>query len=134
LMIVRRGKPIWTKEKFREPGPPAADEIVELFSGAALRRLPAPLLNVAVGPHASQVKVLRNLPPVDDINVLAGLVRENVGAFFVKKNGSLATAGIHVDSSGQKWSAVWISAASHRRRSCYRWLFALSGSTGRMGQ
>jgi hypothetical protein len=106
LMIVQRGKPLWAKEQPREPGPPVVAEIVALLARAPITRLPAPRLNAAVGPHASQVKILRNLPPTSDLDVLCGLVRENAGAFFVKRGGSLVTTGIRLGSDGQKWCAA----------------------------
>ncbi|GJG89827.1 hypothetical protein tb265_50080 [Gemmatimonadetes bacterium T265] len=60
---------------------------------ARFRRRP-PVVHAALSPTFVQVKRLSGLPPVADDAVLAGVVRENVGQFFLKAAVPLLTGGV----------------------------------------
>lgn len=85
-VAVRRGRIVWTGEATREAGVPLADSVSALLRSVPAPRFPRPILSAAVGPHASQIKLIGGLPAVSDPAILSALIRENAGSFF-RKNG-----------------------------------------------
>lgn len=105
-VVVRGGRITWTGEAAREPGAPRADEIVALLSAVPLPRWPRPVLAVAVGPHASQVKRLEGLPPLTDGEVLRAIVQQRPEAFFLQNGTPVRTTGVRPAGEGAAWSAA----------------------------
>ena len=100
VALTRRGI-FWRHEVVREPETSLASGIDALLAAAPIPRWPRPVLAAAIGPHASQVKSLSRLPPVDDPTLLAALVRESASAFFLRNGSPLVTTGIRSSSTGE---------------------------------
>jgi Tfp pilus assembly protein PilN len=105
-VVVHGGRITWAGEVAREPGTPSVDEIVALLAEAPLPRWPRPVLGVAVGPHASQVKLLQGLPPLTDTEVLSAIVHERPTAFFLQNGTPVRTTGVRLAGEGVAWSAA----------------------------
>lgn len=87
---------------------PAA--VAELLSGAPLPRFPRPRVVVALGPSLSQTRRIAGLPAVEDGHMLAQVVSEGAGRFFLRDGMSLATTGVRIVEPG----TVWASALDER--------------------
>ena len=105
-VVVRGDRIVWAAEADREPGAPLAREIVELVREARLPRWPRPVLAAAVGPHASQVKLLEGLPPLGDGELLGAIVHQRPGAFFLQNGVPVRTTGVRVLGPGEAWGAA----------------------------
>ncbi len=103
------GPDVFARATAADAGPPDAATLVavltRLLDAARVavrgREIPlarigrrAPAVHVALSPAFVQVKRLSGLPPVADDAVLAGIVRENLGQFFVKGAVPLLTGGV----------------------------------------
>jgi len=92
-VAVRAGAAIWAAEAPRGQDDDLATTVRTLLDEAPIARWRRPSVSVAIGPHASQVKLLTDLPPIEDQRMLAGLVRESASAFFLKNGVPLITTG-----------------------------------------
>jgi len=92
-VAVRAGAAIWAAEAPRGQQDDLATTVRTLLDEAPIARWRRPSVSVAIGPHASQVKLLTDLPPLQDQRMLAGLVRESASAFFLKNGVPLITTG-----------------------------------------
>ena len=92
-VAVRAGAAIWAAEAPRGQEDDLPTTVRSLLDEAPIARWRRPSVSVAIGPHASQVKLLTDLPPVADPRMLAGLVRESASAFFLKNGVPLITTG-----------------------------------------
>jgi hypothetical protein len=105
-VLVRRGRVAWVGEAGRAPGTALATTIESVLAAAPRRpwhRLP---VVAAVGPHAAQAKRLEGLPPVEDPDVLAAVVRESAGAFFLRNGVPLTTTGVRLVEPGTAWAGA----------------------------
>jgi hypothetical protein len=95
-VAVRRGRIVWAGEAPLDGGEGGVleDAIGALLAEAPLPRWPRPLLSAAVGPHASQIKLVGGLPDIGDAATLSAVVREGVGSFFLKNGVPLVTTGV----------------------------------------
>jgi hypothetical protein len=105
-VVVKDGRLFWAGEMSREPGVPSAEEIVSLLGRAPLARWRRTPVVAAIGPHASQLKRIAGLPSVDDTRILAAIVRENAGTFFLQNGVPLAVTGIRPAEAGCVWAAA----------------------------
>jgi Tfp pilus assembly protein PilN len=105
-VLVHGGRITWAGEAPREPGTPSTDEIVALLAEAPLPRWPRATLSAAVGPHASQVKLLQGLPPLTDTAVLAAIIHERPTAYFLQNGTPVRTTGVRLAGEGVAWSAA----------------------------
>lgn len=105
-VCVRGGKVLWAAQSARAPEQSLAACIEEILAGIPTRRLRRMPVDVAVGPHAAQVKLLAGLPPVSDPRVLASLVRESSASFFLRNGSALVTTGVRVAGEGRVWAAA----------------------------
>jgi hypothetical protein len=92
-VAVRGGAAIWAAEAPRGQEEVLAATVGALLAEAPISRWRRPAVSVAIGPHASQVKVLTDLPPIAEPGMLAGLVRESASKFFLKNGVPLITTG-----------------------------------------
>src|SRR5687768_1287681 len=82
-VVVTGTRLLWAGETSRELGPPTAGDITTLLARAPIGRWRRTPVAVAVGPHASQLKLVVGLPPLDDARIMGAVVRENAGTFFL---------------------------------------------------
>jgi hypothetical protein len=52
------------------------------------------------------VKLIEGLPPIDDEDVLAAIIRERPSAFFLQNGAALRTTGVRLVNSGSAWAAA----------------------------
>lgn len=106
MVAVRDERIVWAREA------PIGDEVslgsaVEaLLKTVTVPRWPRPRVIAAIGPAQSQVKRLTGLPPVTDARVLARLVEESPGRFFLKNGIPLAMTGVRLAERGEAWSGA----------------------------
>jgi hypothetical protein len=118
-LLVRGDSIIWTDELVRESETDLSETIVSLLVKAPFRRWPRPAVAAAIGPHASQVKLLAALPPVDDPEIIAAIVHERPSAYFLSDAGELRTTSARVVGPGIAWvGAVPAAYVDAVRRGC----------------
>ncbi len=109
-VLVRGRRVVWWNESSSRP-PDLGDVIPALLAEAPVRRWPRPMVSVAVGPHAAQVKRLGGLPPIGDAAALAAIIREAPGAFFLMNGRPLLTSGVRVESGEAGFGAAFDQAS-----------------------
>jgi hypothetical protein len=105
-VVLNGGRVAAATEARVEPGDPLADAVAELLSGAPLPRFPRPRVAVALGPSLAQTRRISGLPPLDDARLLAQVVREGAGKFFLGTGAPLATTGVRMVEPGTVWAAA----------------------------
>lgn len=93
-VAIRGTELIWSAEAPRGQGVELTETISAVLSKAPTRRLDRSVVFAAIGPHASQVKLLNGLPDVSDPELLGAIVRESAGTFFLKAESTLLTTGV----------------------------------------
>ena len=93
-VAIRRNRIVWAAETTVEPGIPLEAAISSLVARAPLPSFPNPVLCVAVGPHASQVRHVAGLPDVREANSTGAIIREHAASFFLKDGVPLITTGV----------------------------------------
>lgn len=88
------------------PGDSLSAAVAELLASAPLPRFPRPRVVVALGPSLSQTRRIAGLPPLDDARMLAQVVREGAGKFFLRNGVPLATTGVRIVEPGTVWAAA----------------------------
>lgn len=88
------------------PGDSLSAALAELLSGAPLPRFPRPRVVVALGPALAQTRRIAGLPPLGDGRMLAQVIREGAGKFFLRNGVPLATTGVRVVEPGTVWAAA----------------------------
>ena len=99
-VVVRRHHVVWAAEAAVEPNAVIAEAVAALLDAAPVRRFPRAILSVAVGAHASQLKLAAGLPDVQDAGTLAAIIKESAASFFLKNGVPLVTTGTQPVSSG----------------------------------
>ncbi|HEU0013976.1 MAG TPA: hypothetical protein VFQ45_09850 [Longimicrobium sp.] len=105
-VVLRGGRIAAANETALESGDTLADAVAELLAGAPLPRYPRPRVVLAVGPSLAQTKRLSGLPPLDDARLLAQVVREGAGRFFLRNGAPLAVTGVRMVEPGTAWAAA----------------------------
>jgi hypothetical protein len=105
-VVVRGGRVTAATEAALEPGDTLAGAVAELLAGAPIPRLPRPRLVVALGPSLAQTRRLTGLPPLRDARLVAQLVREGAGKFFLRNGRPLVTTGARLEEPGTAWCAA----------------------------
>jgi hypothetical protein len=100
------GRVIAATEAALAPGEPLRRAVAELLASAPLPRFPRPRVTVALGPSLSQTRRLSGLPPLSDPELLARVVREGAGKFFLRNGVPLATTGVRPVGPGAAWAAA----------------------------
>ncbi len=103
---VRDGRIVWARESPVDDDLPLERAIGTLLDTVPKQRWPRPSVCAAIGPAQSQVKCLTGLPPVTDPRVLAKLVQESPGRFFLKNGIPLAMTGVRLAGNGEAWSGA----------------------------
>jgi hypothetical protein len=105
-VVLNGGRITAATEAQVEPGGSLADAVAELLAGAPLPRFPRPRVAVAFGPSLAQTRRIAGLPPLDDGKLLAQVVREGAGKFFLATGAPLATTGVRRVEPGTVWAAA----------------------------
>jgi len=105
-VAVRQRRVVWAGEAPFTSTDQLPEAIGALLEQASLPRWPRPLLSAAVGPHNAQIKRVTGLPDTTDVGVLASVIRESVGTFFLKNGVVLLTTGVQPAGSGSVVAAA----------------------------
>jgi hypothetical protein len=92
-VAIRRNRIVWVAEAVLENNADLDAAVTSLLAAAPLPRFPRPILSVAVGPHASQVRLIAGLPETQDTVIASAIIRENAASFFLKDGVTLLTTG-----------------------------------------
>jgi hypothetical protein len=110
-VLVRGEVAAWAGEVPAGEGVSLSAAVAELLAQAPIPRFPRPSLVAALGPALSQTRLVSGLPPVEDARLLAQVVREGAGRFFLRNGRPLAVSGIRVQEPGRVWAAAFDAAA-----------------------
>lgn len=105
-VVLRGGRIVAATESQIGPGDSLAGAVAELLASAPLPRFPRPRVVAALGPSLAQTRRIAGLPPLDDPRLLAQLVREAAGRFFLRNGVPLATTGVRPVEPGTVWAAA----------------------------
>jgi hypothetical protein len=105
-VVLRSGRIAAATEAEVRPGEPLERAVAELVAAAPLPRFPRPRVVVALGPAHAQTRRLSGLPALDDPRLLAQVVREGAGKFFLGNGTPLATTGVRPVAPGTAWAAA----------------------------
>lgn len=126
-VVLRGGKVIAATEAELAPGDSLSDAVAEVLAGAPVPRWPRPPVIAALGPARAQVRRISGLPPIADARVLAGIIREGTGRFFLQNGVPLVTTGVRVEAPGTAWGAALdANAVRAAEEGCRRAGFRLS--------
>jgi hypothetical protein len=103
---VRAARIDWAIHAERSPDTDLAEQIVKLVRRAKLPTWPRPIVMAAIGPSASQTKLLTGLPAITDLNALHAIVRENVPRFFLRNGIPLVMGGVQMEAPGSLWATA----------------------------
>jgi hypothetical protein len=103
---VRAAKVHWAINAERSPSEDLATQIVRLLRRAKLPKWPRPIVMAAIGPSASQTKLLTGLPAISDASALRAIVRENVPRFFLRNGIPLVMGGVQMEAPGSLWATA----------------------------
>jgi hypothetical protein len=104
--MVRDECILWAGESPIDDGTQLGGAVAKLLGGVVVPRWPRPRVFAAIGPAQAQVKHLRGLPPVPDARVIAKLVQESPGRFFLKNGVPLAMTGVRLADKGSAWGGA----------------------------
>jgi hypothetical protein len=102
-VALKAGRIVAATEAEVGPGDSLSAAITELLSGAPLPRFPRPRVVVAMGPSLAQTRRIAGLPPLEDGKLLAEMVREGSGKFFLRNGVPLATTGVRIVAPSPPW-------------------------------
>lgn len=105
-VALNAGRIVAATEAQVGPGDSLSAAVAELLAGAPLPRFPRPKVVVALGPSLAQTRRIAGLPPLEDGRMLAQVVREGAGKFFLRNGVPLATTGVRVVEPGVVWAAA----------------------------
>jgi len=105
-VALKAGRIVAATEAQVGPGDSLSAAVAELLSGAPLPRFPRPRVVVALGPSLAQTRRIAGLPPLEDARMLAQVVREGAGKFFLRNGVPLATTGVRIVEPGTVWAAA----------------------------
>jgi len=103
---VRAAKVQWAIHAERSLHDDLAAQIVTLLRRAKLPKWPRPIVMAAIGPSASQTKLLTGLPAISDLSALNAIVRENVPRFFLRNGIPLVMGGVRIEAPGSLWATA----------------------------
>lgn len=105
-VAVRRNRIVWAAEATVERGAPLEAAISSLLTKAPLPRFPRPILNAAVGPHASQVRLVAGLPEAPGTAAAGAIIREHTASFFLKDGVPLITTNVQPTTKTEAFAAA----------------------------
>lgn len=106
VLSLHRGRIERVSEVLLEHGGSLENAVREALAELALPRRARPTVRLVLGPSRSQVRRLTELPQVKDPRVLAQVVREGAGTFFLRTGEPQLISGVDVLEPGCVWAAV----------------------------
>lgn len=106
IVGVRDDRIVWAGESPIGDDIPLVAVVSKLLATVDAPRWPRPRVFAAIGPAQAQVKRLTGLPPVTDPRLVAKLVQESPGRFFLRNGIPLATTGVRIAERGQAWGGA----------------------------
>ena len=106
MVAVQDERIVWACESPIGDGVPLDAAVAKLLSAVDVPRWPRPRVVAAIGPAQAQVKRLVGLPPIADARMLARLVQESPGRFFLKNGIPLAMTGVRLVKQGDAWAGA----------------------------
>jgi len=97
----------WAASRGISEGESLAESLRALLSACPRSRLRPPVVVVAVGPTAAQLKLVADLPPSLEPQVIASIVREQSSRFFLKSGVPLMYSGARTVSPTTAWVAAF---------------------------
>jgi hypothetical protein len=105
-VAIRRNRIVWAAEApLPEDRSPLAT-LEALLAAAPLPRFPAPIFSAAVGPHASQVRLISGLPESSSAATAGAIIRENTSAFFLKDGVPLVATRVQITKPNRVFAAA----------------------------
>ncbi|WP_420127344.1 hypothetical protein [Longimicrobium sp.] len=105
-VALRAGRIVAATEAEVGAGDSLAAAVAELIAGVALPRFPRPRVVAALGPSLAQTRRIAGLPPLEDPRLVAQVVREGAGKFFLRNGVPLVTTGVRIVEPGTVWAAA----------------------------
>jgi len=111
VVVVRGREILWSAEVEREPDQSLGSALEAVFratleSDLRTRWARTPV-QVALGPHSSQVKLLEGLPETEDSKLLAQVIWEARRSLFLADEGPLTTGSVRLAGTGAAWAAAF---------------------------
>jgi len=106
-MLIDGSAVKWAASRLRSDGESLADSVRALLAACPRSRLRPPIVVVAVGPAAAQLKLVADLPPLTEPAAIAALVREQASRFFLKNGIPLLYSGARPASPTTAWVAAF---------------------------
>ncbi len=97
----------WAASRPLAGGEPLANDVRALLASCPRSRLRPPVVVAAIGPAASQLKLVVDLPPLAEPTVIAAIVREQASRFFLKNGVPLVFSGARAASPTSAWAAAF---------------------------
>jgi hypothetical protein len=104
-VLLHRGAIVWRGSVPVSPDAPLTQSIAALLRYAPVGKLAKPGVVAAIGPSASQVKVLRGLPAVRDPRLYSRIIRSSPERFFLRNGVPLLIAEVAVQHD-RIWGAA----------------------------
>lgn len=105
-VVLRAGRVSAATEVELEEGDALPDAVAGLLAALPVARVPRPRVVVAIGPARAQTRRLTGLPPFRDAKLVAQVVRESAGKFFLRNGHPLVTTGARIEEPGTAWCAA----------------------------
>ena len=106
LVATEGGRILWAGESPIDGDTPLESAATKLLGAVPVRGWLRPRVVAAIGPAQAQLKRLTGLPPVADARVLAKLVQESPGRFFLRNGIPLAMTGVRLAGDGDAWGGA----------------------------
>ncbi|HKV50233.1 MAG TPA: hypothetical protein VJO52_03455 [Gemmatimonadaceae bacterium] len=97
----------WAAARPRSDEEPLARALGALLADCPRSRLRPPVVIAAIGPKATQLKRVSDLPPLAEPAALAAVVREHASRFFLKNGVPLLFSGARATSPTSAWVAAF---------------------------
>jgi hypothetical protein len=105
MVAMQGGVVTWQGEERAD-----ADTLVDVLWAMSAQlprtRWRRPSVHAVIGPHASQLKLLSGLPERGDVDALTAIVRQAVGAFFLKGDAALIVPRVRIQRPGEALASV----------------------------
>jgi len=125
---MRNDRVVWYKELAVDAGGPIAPTIDALFDAVPRSTTVPTRVVAAVGPSRSQLRRMEGLPAIQDTAVLAALIAQHPGRFFLDTDTQLCTTGVERLDDDTIWAgAIERSVVDDVTESCRRHGLRLAG-------
>jgi hypothetical protein len=106
-VLVRKKEIVWRNQAPWHDEASLAESIASLLARAPRRRWRRVPVHVAIGAFGSQLKLIADLPAVDNTEVLAAVIREGSASYFLRNGHELVTTGVRAEGEGRVWAGAF---------------------------